>query len=113
MREGLLRARRTGERFYEAELLRLQAALLLMRASTEEVCSEAVALFQKSLEIARRQKAHLFTLRTSLSFARLRVAQRQQTEAAALLRRACTEIGDQSGLADFDEARKLLAQCEP
>ena len=113
VREGLVRARRTGERFYEAELLRLQAALLLTRGATEEACSEAEALFSESLAIARRQKAHLFTLRTSLSFARLRIAQRQQTEAAELLRRACTEIGDQSGLADFDEARELLARCGP
>lgn len=112
VREGLARARRTGERFYEAELLRLQAALLLTRGATEEACGEAEALFRESLAIARRQKAHLFTLRTSLSFARLRIAQRQQTEAAGLLRRACTEIGDQSGLADFDKARTLLAQCD-
>lgn len=113
VREGLVRAQGTGERFYEAELLRLQAALLLAQGATEEACSEAEALFRESLAIARRQKAHLFTLRTSLSLARLRIAQRRPTEAAALLRCACAEIGDQSGLADFDEARELLAQCGP
>jgi predicted ATPase len=110
-REGLVRARRTGERFYEAELLRLQAALLLAQGATEEACSEAEALFRESLAIARRQKAHLFTLRTSLSFAQLRIAQRQQTEAGGLLRLACTEIGDQPELADFNEARDLLVKC--
>jgi predicted ATPase len=112
VRDGLARARRTGERFYEAELLRLQAALLLARSATEEACGEGEALLRESLAIARGQKAHLFALRTSLSFARLRIAQRRPTEAAGLLRRACTEIGDQSGLADFDMALKLLAQCE-
>ena len=81
-------------------------------AQRGETCGEGEALLKESLTIARQQRAHLFTLRTSLTFARLRIAQRRPTEAAGLLRRACTEIGDQSGLADFDEALKLLAQCD-
>lgn len=111
--EGLACARRTGERFYEAELLRLQAALLLARGATGETCGEGETLFRESLAIARRQKAHLFTLRTSLSFARLRIAQRRQAEAAKLLRHACTDVGDQPGLVDLEEARELLAKCGP
>src|SRR5215472_550550 len=68
-----------GDRKHQAELLRLQGALLLTRAATRKkpgaaepsTRTEAELPFTESLTVARVQKARLFALRASLSLAHL------------------------------------------
>ena len=58
-----------GQHYYDAELHRLRAEILLdMDGNAVE---EAEALLNQSLEIARRQEAKTFELRAATSLARL------------------------------------------
>jgi len=66
---GVARANRQGQHYYDAELHRLRAEILLDMDGT--AVEEAEALFAQSLEIARRQEAKTFELRAATSLARL------------------------------------------
>ncbi|HWF88778.1 MAG TPA: AAA family ATPase, partial [Pyrinomonadaceae bacterium] len=57
----------TGERYYEAELYRLKGELLLMKDKR----ADAEGCFKRSLQIAEKQKAKSWQLRTETSLARL------------------------------------------
>jgi len=72
------RAQEQGQRYWDAELQRLRAAILIEKNS--EAVEEAETLFVESLEIARRQKAKAFELRAAIGLARL--WQRQGTRDA-------------------------------
>jgi hypothetical protein len=61
---GLGAAHSTKERFYEAELLRLEGELLRATASEAE---RSVVLFERAVELARHQAAHLLELRALTS----------------------------------------------
>jgi hypothetical protein len=71
--------RTTGERVWEAELLRLEGELRLA-ASPHDV-AEALDCFRRAIEIARRQAARSWELRAALSLARLHVAEGRRDEA--------------------------------
>ena len=60
-------ARKSGERFYNAELYRVRGDLLL-RKSTQ---SEGESSIRQALEIARSQKARAYELRAATSLARM------------------------------------------
>src|SRR6185369_2862107 len=76
MREGLAALEATattvvdnnGERYYEAELYRLKGELLLKKDKR----ADAERCFERSLEIAKSQKAKSLLIRTEMS--RLRVS---------------------------------------
>ncbi|HET6521210.1 MAG TPA: adenylate/guanylate cyclase domain-containing protein [Geminicoccaceae bacterium] len=67
--EGLARAERTGERWCEAELLRLRGELLSLRAGRNRAAAEAC--LRRARAVARRQGARLWELRAAVSLARL------------------------------------------
>ncbi|MGH8586403.1 MAG: hypothetical protein ACREWE_09560 [Gammaproteobacteria bacterium] len=81
--EALATGRRTGERWYDAELYRLKAELTLetLESGIPGVDREAEACFDKALDFARRQGARLFELRAVMSLARLRMRQGKKQEA--------------------------------
>ena len=60
---GVARAEKQGQHFYDAELHRLRAEILL--DTDGNAAPEAEALFGQSLEIARRQEAKTFELRAA------------------------------------------------
>ncbi len=66
---GVAQAEQQGQHYYDAELHRLRAEILLDMDGT--AVEEAEALFGQSLEIARRQEAKTFELRAATSLARL------------------------------------------
>ena len=66
---GVAQAEQQGQHFYDAELHRLRAEILL--DTDANAVEEAEALFHQSLEIARRQEAKTFELRAATSLARL------------------------------------------
>src|SRR5262249_15136164 len=59
---------KTGERWYEPELYRLEGVLLLQQSSDN--ATEAETCFHHALEIARTQRAKSFELRTATNLAR-------------------------------------------
>src|SRR5262249_21138099 len=73
----------TGERWYEAELHRLQGTLWLSQSADKR--PEAETCFSKALEVARAQHAQAWELRTTISLARLWQQQGKWTEAYELL----------------------------
>jgi class 3 adenylate cyclase/predicted ATPase len=66
---AMVQAEQQGQHYYDAELYRLRAEILLDMDGN--AVAEAEVLFGKSLEIARRQKAKTFELRAATSLARL------------------------------------------
>jgi predicted ATPase len=63
-------AERTGERWFESELNRYKAELLLRQGDVEA----AEELFRKAMRIARGQQAKQWELRAAISLARLHCA---------------------------------------
>jgi predicted ATPase len=62
----------TQERFYEAEVHRLQGTLVLAQAADQHALAETC--FQHALDVARRQQARSWELRAAMSLARLAAA---------------------------------------
>jgi TOMM system kinase/cyclase fusion protein len=113
--EALAHAHPTGERFYEAELHRLQGELLLqsgVRApksgGSPPHVEEAEACFRQALEIARGQQAKALELRTAMSLSRLWQQQGKQAEARALLALIYGWFTEGFDTADLQEAKALL-----
>jgi predicted ATPase len=96
----------TGERWALAEVLRTKARILLStgRAKSDEI--EAILLH--SLEIARRQQARCWELRTSCDLARLWQDQGRNREALKLLQSVCDRFEEGSDVADLGDARALV-----
>jgi predicted ATPase len=80
--EALDRVQRTGERWFEAELHRLQGELLRPTGADRAM---AECCFQRAMALARAQNAKLWELRAATSLARLWAEQSRRTEARDLL----------------------------
>jgi predicted ATPase len=96
----------TQERFYEAEVHRVQGALVLAQAADQH--AQAETCFQHALAIARRQQARSWELRAAMSLARLWQQQGKQAEARALLAPIYSWFTEGFDTADLQEARALL-----
>jgi predicted ATPase len=106
--EALAAVEQTGGRFYEAELHRLQAELLLQQ--TAAPWGEAEASLQQALELAHRQQAKSLELRAAVSLARLWQQQGKCDEARALLAPIYGWFTEGFDTADLQEARGLLEE---
>lgn len=87
LKEALAMVEQTGERFYEAEVYRLQGELTLQSKVESQKSKEeqAEACFLNAIEVARRQQAKALELRAAVSLARLWQAQGKQSTARDLL----------------------------
>jgi predicted ATPase len=96
----------TGECWAMAEVLRTKACILLStaRAKSDEI--EAILL--NSLEIARRQQARCWELRTSCDLARLWQRQGRNREALSLLQSVFDQFTEGFDAQDLKDARALL-----
>jgi predicted ATPase len=96
----------TGERWTLAEVLRTKASILLStgRAKSDEI--EGILL--NSLEIARRQQALCWELRTSCDLARLWQDQGRNREALKLLQSVYDQFTEGFDAADLKDAKELL-----
>jgi predicted ATPase len=81
--EAVTRVAATEERWWEAEVYRLQGVLRLQRSPAE--VDQAAACFQQALDVARRQQAKALELRAALRLSRLWQQQGQHAEAHACL----------------------------
>jgi len=96
----------TQERFYEAEVHRVQGELVLAQAADQYALAETC--FQQALAIARRQQAKSWELRAAMSLSRLWQQQGKHTEARALLAPVYSWFTEGFDTADLHEAKALL-----
>ena len=96
----------TQERFYEAEVHRVQGMLVLAQAADQHALAETC--FQHALAIARRQQARSWELRAAMSLARLWQQQGKQAEAHELLAPVYGWFTEGFDTADLQEAETLL-----
>lgn len=108
--QGLDRWRRGMVGWTGPEVLRIQGEVLL-RQDAGDMHGAAQAVFVQALELARRQQAHAWALRTSNSMARLMLTQGRRMEAQCLLQPWLTRLGAMGTGVDAAEARALLARC--
>jgi predicted ATPase len=107
--EAFLALRQHGEHFYEAELYRIQGALLLRSAGA---VSEAENCFQQALTVARQRKTKLLELRAalclSLCLSRLWKKTGQRQAAQQLLSEIYRRFTEGFDTADLKKAKALL-----
>ncbi|OJT26552.1 hypothetical protein BO221_00460 [Archangium sp. Cb G35] len=107
--EALALIEETGVRVFEAELHRLQGALLRM-AGRE---GDAMRSLLRAAVVAHRQRAWLFELRARVALAR-QLRDTGHPEAARRgLERMCGRVAPDLELAELQEARALLGSLRP
>jgi adenylate cyclase len=106
--EALTLVAATEERWWEAELYRLQGALLLQLLNPD-TC-QAEGCFRQALDVARRQQAKVLELRAALSLGRLWQQQEKRTAARQLLAEHYCWFTEGFDTADLQEARALLEE---
>jgi len=104
---GIARAEQQGQHFYDAELHRLRAEILL--DMDDDAVEEAEALFHQSLDIAQRQEAKTFELRAATSLARLWQRQGKRAAARDLLAPVYAWFTEGFDTGDLRAAKALLA----
>jgi predicted ATPase len=105
---GLAQAEQQAQHFYDAELYRLRAEIVLDMDGN--AVDEAEALFGQSLEIARRQQAKLFELRAATSLTRLWQRQGKRAEARDLLAPVYAWFTEGFDTRDLQDAKALLEE---
>jgi predicted ATPase len=103
---ALARADQNGDRWWVAEMHRLQGELLLSRAPNDS--AEAEASFHHALAIARNQQAKSLELRAATSLARLWQQQDKRQDAHDLLAPVYGWFTEGFDTADLIEAKALL-----
>jgi class 3 adenylate cyclase len=104
--EELARIHKTGERFYEAELHRINGELLLTQAVGDE--EQAESCFQKALEVARNRSAKSLELRAVMGLSRIWQSQGKKAEARKQLAEIYGWFTEGFDTADLQEAKALL-----
>jgi predicted ATPase len=107
LEEALAIVAATGERWSEAELLRLRGEI-----ETRDDVAAAEASFQAALELARRQEAKAWELRAAISLARLWHRQGRHDEARDILRPVHDWFTEGFDTPDLIEAGALLGEWE-
>ena len=102
---GLDMCENTLDRFYEAELLRIQAEC---RQRLGNVAA-AQSGFTRALDVARRQSATLFAVRAAESLARLLIDQEQNERARQELQGVLSGVTEGLDMVEVVNARRLLA----
>jgi class 3 adenylate cyclase/predicted ATPase len=96
----------TGERWYEPELLRFKAKMLL--AQPEERADEAEECLKAAIALARRQEAKFWELRAAASLAELWADQGRRDEGRDLLAPVYGCFTEGLGTVDLKDAKALL-----
>jgi DNA-binding winged helix-turn-helix (wHTH) protein/predicted ATPase len=107
--EALALVSRTGERFWEAELLRLQGEIELVRTSGCPY-SQVEAMFLAAIDVARRAGARVLALRASASLAKLWRRLDRTNDARQILASAQSEYSAGLSSEDTKLAKFLLGE---
>jgi predicted ATPase len=105
--EALVGVEQRGERFYEAELLRLRGELIVEEAPHK--VEEGIASLWEAVEVARRQGARTFELRAITSLHRAAAETGRDLDTASLLETTLLSFGDDLEMPEIDRARATLA----
>jgi predicted ATPase len=89
------------------ELFRVKGELSIQQCGDRSL-SAAEGLFSEAIELARKQAALFWELRTDVSLARLRIRQRRQAEARNVLVPICRAFAAETEFSDLRTARELL-----
>ena len=104
--EALDLVQRDGERWWEAEIVRLRGELLLRQSDSNS--AEAQSCFERAIQIARKQDAKSLELRATTSLARLLAKQGKLEEAHAMLAEIYNQFTEGFDTADLKDAKALL-----
>jgi len=104
---GVAQAEGMGQHYYDAELYRIKAEILL---DSDGDAEGAEAFFGESLDIARRQGAKTFELRSAISLARLWQRQGKRDAARALLSPVYAWFTEGFDTRDLISAKALLEE---
>ena len=108
--EALRVMEETNERFYEAELYRLKAELLLKAKNGRDRAREIEACYLKAVDVARRQKAKSFELRATISLCRFWQRTGKEKEAKKRLSNIYNWFAGRFDTEDIKEGKTLLHQ---
>jgi tetratricopeptide (TPR) repeat protein len=107
--QALSEALNNQERCWDAELHRLRGEFLLFPAPTSaDIGAFAEAAFLRSLEVARKQQALVFELRSAVSLARLWDSQQRPLEGKQLLVPILGRLTEGYDSLDAQAARSLI-----
>ncbi len=108
--EALAFTEETGERWYEAELIRLKGEITLGSAKLdrEQAVQEAEASFKEAITIAQKQGAKLFELRAVISLSRLWQQQGKGKQARPRLQKIYDWFTEGFDTKDLQEAKALM-----
>jgi predicted ATPase len=106
--EALELVEKTGFRFHEAELRRLQGELLLKQAAPDN--RQAEACLHRALGLARSQQAKSIELRATMSLSRLWYQHGKKEEACRLLTEIYGWFTEGFDTPDLQEAKALLEE---
>jgi predicted ATPase len=106
LNDALAHIEQNGEKFEQAELLRLKGEVLLMCDPAARAAAENC--FRASLNVARAQQAKWWELRTSVSFARLLRDTQRLDEARAMIGEIYNWFTEGFELPDLKDAKALL-----
>ena len=106
--EALRGVENTGERYYEAELHRLQGEFLLQLSADNQ--REAETCFQQAITVAQNQSAKSWELRAATSLARLWQSQGKREEAHDLLAPVYNWFTEGFDTLDLKDAKALLGE---
>ena len=101
---------KTGTRYYEAELYRLQGELLLMQNATN--IAQAENCFRRAIEVARKQSAKSWELRATTSLVRLLAKLGKRGEARAMLAEIYGWFTEGFDTADLKDAKALFDELK-
>ncbi len=102
---------RTEQRWYEAEIHRIRAEILLKRDPADTAAAEQS--LQAAIAIAQSQKARSFELRAALSLAKLYRAANRDADAHAVLAPAVEGFLPIQQFPELAEAQALLSALNP
>ena len=109
--DSLTLTQRTGERFFLAEIYRLQGEITLAHRGPQ-AAGEVEACYRRSLEVCRQQEALSWELRTTVNLARLwRIVGKHQN-AADLLASVHGRFRQGFDTPDLTEAAQLMSELE-
>jgi class 3 adenylate cyclase/predicted ATPase len=106
--EALEFIQQSGERWWEAEILRLQGELLLKQNDSN--AAEAQSCFEQAIQVARKQGAKSLELRTLMSLSRLWQRLGKTRQAQAQLAEIYSWFTEGFDTPDLKDAKALLEQ---
>jgi adenylate cyclase len=109
--DALAQSERTEQRWYEAEMHRIRAEILLKRDPANATAAEQS--LQTAIATAQSQKARSFELRAALSLAKLYRAADRDLDAHAVLAPAVDGFPPTQQFPELTEAQTLLSALNP